>query len=176
MRKGKAMENSYSIEELIEQLEDLLNKATRVPFNKKGMVDLDTINEVVQDMRMVLPMEIQQAQKVVMDKNNIINSAKQEAENIIRKAEKQREEMLNESDLIKEARARATEIMGAAQNHCADLRGSTNDYVEKMLKRVMDLMATDLKELDVLCSSINNAAQGSTQPKPRLQPLDNEEE
>lgn len=165
------MENSYSIEELIEQLEDLLNTATRVPFNKKSMVDIDRVNEIVQDMRMVLPMEIQQAQKVVLDKNNIINSAKQEAEEIIRKAERLRAEMLNESDLVKEARRRATEILNAEQDRCADLRSSTNEYVDKLLKRVMDLMSNDLNELNVLRSGINGAA--PQQPKkPHLQPVD----
>lgn len=165
------MENSYSIEQLIEQLEDLLNDATRVPFGKRSMVDVDSMNEILQDMRMVLPMEIQQAQKVVLDKNNIINSAKQEAEGIIRKAEQLRAQMLDESDLVKEARRRATEMLNAEQNHCADLRSSTNDYVDKMLKRVMDLMANDLNELNVLRSNISGA-QNNIQQQPTVRPME----
>lgn len=69
------MDNSYSIEELIEMLEDLLSDATHVPFGKKSLVDVNKMSEVITDMRMVLPMEIQQAQKVVLDKNNIIAEA-----------------------------------------------------------------------------------------------------
>lgn len=167
------MENSYSIEQLIEQLEDLLNASMRVPFGKKSMVDVDRINEVVQEMRLTLPTEIIQAQKIVMDKNNIINSAKQEAESIIRKAEQLRAEMLNESDLVKEARQRATEMLSAEQNHCADLRRSTNEYVEKMLKRVMDLMANDLNELNTLYSGISGTPQqNNAQQKPKIRPLE----
>lgn len=168
------MESSYSIEQLIEQLEDLMNEATRVPFNKKSMVDIDRMNDVIQEMRMVMPMEIQQAQKVVMDKNNIINSAKQEAESIIRKAEQLRAEMLNESDLVKEARRRATEMVSVEQSHCADLRSSTNDYIDKMLKRVIDLMANDLNELNTLRAGINGAAQPqqNAQQKQRIHPLE----
>ncbi len=163
------MDSSYSIEQLIEQLEDLMNEATHVPFNKKCLVDLDRMNDVVQEMRMVLPMEIKQAQNVVMDKNNIINSAKQEAENIIRKAEQRRAEMLDENDLIKEARRRATELMSAEQNHCADLRSSTNEYVDKMLKRIIDLMASDLNELNTLRDGINGASQP---PRQKIRPLE----
>lgn len=168
------MENSYSIEQLIEQLEDLLNASMRVPFGKKSMVDVDRMNEVVEDMRLALPTEIQQAQKIVMDKNNIINSAKQEAENIIRKAEQLKAEMLNENDLVKEARQRATEMMNAEQNRCADLRRSTNEYVEKMLKRVMELMSTDLNELNTLYSNITGAPQPNpSQPqRPKIHPLE----
>lgn len=165
------MENSYSIEELIEMLEDLLSQATRVPFGKKSMVDIDKMSEIITDMRMVLPMEIQQAQKVVMDKNNIIAEAHREADSIIRKAEQQRKELLDENDLVKEARFRATEMMSAEQNRCTDLRASTNDYVDKMLKRIEDLLATDLGNLKVLRSSINGAQNSLHNSQPPLQPM-----
>lgn len=166
------MENSYSIEELIEMLEDLLSEATRVPFGKKSMVDVDKMSEVITDMRMVLPMEIQQAQKVVLDKNNIIAEAKREAESIIRKAEQRRNELLDESDLVREARRRATEMVSAGQNHCTDLRASTNDYVDKMLRRIEDLLATDLGNLKVLRSSINGAQNSLQNAQPTLQPVE----
>ncbi len=166
------MENSYSIEELIEMLEDLLSEATRVPFGKKSMVDVDKMSEVITDMRMVLPMEIQQAQKVVLDKNNIIAEAKREAESIIRKAEQRRAELLDESDLVREARRRATEMVSAEQNHCTDLRASTNDYVDKMLRRIEELLSTDLGNLRVLRNSINGAQSSLQSSQPTLQPVE----
>ena len=73
------MQNSYSIEDLIEMLEDLIHDATRVPFGKKSMVDVAKLNDIVSDMRLVLPTEIRQAQKVVEDKNRIIHDAEKEA-------------------------------------------------------------------------------------------------
>lgn len=166
------MENSYSIEELIEMLEDLLSEATRVPFGKKSMVDVDKMSEVITDMRMVLPMEIQQAQKVVLDKNNIIAEAKREAESIIRKAEQRRAELLDENDLVREARRRATEMVSAEQNHCTDLRASTNDYVDKMLRRIEELLSTDLGNLRVLRNSINGAQSSLQSSQPTLQPIE----
>lgn len=165
------MEKSYSIDDLIEMLEDIINESTRVPFGKRSMVDVDKINEVVSDMRMVLPMEIQQARTVVADKNNIIAEAKREAESIIRKAEQRRTELIEESDVMKEARRRATEIISSAQTRCTDLRTSTNDFADKMLLRVEELLANDLHNLKLLRSSIigaNNNIQSSapviTQP------------
>ena len=153
-------------------LEDLLSEATRVPFGKKSMVDVDKMSEIITDMRMVLPMEIQQAQKVVLDKNNIIAEAKREAESIIRKAEQRRSELLDENDLVREARRRATEMVSAEQNHCTDLRASTNDYVDKMLRRIEELLATDLGNLKVLRNSINGAQSSLQSGQPTLQPIE----
>lgn len=167
------MENSYSIEDLIEMLEDIIHDATRVPFGKKSMVDVDKINDIVSDMRMVLPMEIQQAQKVVSDKNSIISDAKREAESIIRKAEQRRAELIEESDVMKEARRRATEIISSAQSRCTDLRVSTNDFADKMLLRVEELLTTDLNNLKLLRNSISGASNNIQTSAPSMnQPLE----
>lgn len=167
------MENSYSIEDLIEMLEDIIHDATRVPFGKRSMVDVDKISDIVSDMRMALPMEIQQAQIVVSDKNNIISEAKREAESIIRKAEQRRAELIEESDVMKEARRRATEIISSAQNRCTDLRTSTNDFADKMLQRVEELLASDLNNLRILRSSIVGANNNIQTSMPSInQPLE----
>lgn len=166
------MENSYSIEDLIEMLEDIIHDATRVPFGKKSMVDVDKINDIVSDMRMVLPMEIQQAQKVVSDKNSIVSEAKREAESIIRKAEQRRAELIEESDVMKEARRRATEIISSAQSRCTDLRVSTNDFADKMLMRVEELLANDLNNLKLLRSSISGASNNIQSAPSMNQPLE----
>lgn len=166
------MENSYSIEDLIEMLEDVLHESTRVPFGKKSMVDVDKIVDIVSDMRMVLPMEIQQAQKVVSDKNNIISEAKREAESIIRKAEQRRSELIEESDVMKEARRRATEVISAAQTHSSDIRASTNEFADKMLMRVEELLTTDLNNIKLLRSSISGAQNGIQTSQPKTQMME----
>ncbi len=163
------MQNSYSIEDLIEMLEDLIHDATRVPFGKKSMVDVAKLNDIVSDMRLVLPTEIRQAQKVVEDKNRIIHDAEKEAENIIRKAEQRRRELIEESDIMKESRRRATEVISAAQARCTDLRVSTDDFADKMLLRIEELLKKDLSDLSLLRKSINGA--NNIQPQPQIKPM-----
>lgn len=162
------MENSYSIDDYIEMLEEIIRNATRIPFKKKSMVDVDELDNIVTDMRMVLPMEIQQAKKVVADKNKIISDAKKEAEDIIRKAEQRRAELIEESDVMKEARRRATEAISVAQNRAKDIHTSTNAFADNMLARVEELMARDLNDLRLLRKNINAA--GNVQATPAQQP------
>lgn len=162
------MENSYSIDDYIEMLEDIIHNATRIPFKKKSMVDVDELANIVTDMRMVLPMEIQQAKKVVADKNKIISDAKKDAEDIIRRAEQRRSELIEESDVMKEARRRATEAISVAQNRANDIHTSTNAFADNMLARVEELMARDLNDLRLLRKNINAAGnvQASGQQPP----------
>ncbi len=135
-----------------------MNKATRLPIVNKSTIDIDRMNEILTDMRMVLPMEIKQAQQVVLEKNSIIADARREAEQIIRIAEQKRKEILNESDIIKEAHRRATEFINNEQNKCAQIRMETDSYLDNMLKRVEELMLIDINELRKL-----RAAFGGTQ-------------
>lgn len=158
------MQNSYSIEDLIEMLEDLIRDARRVPFGKRSMVDVAKLDDVVSDMRLALPTEIRQAQKVVEDKNRIIHDAEKQAESIIRAAEKRRSELIEESDIMKEARRRASEVISTAQTRCTDLRKSTDDFADKMLMRVEELLKKDLNDLQMLRKGISGASAAQHQP------------
>ncbi len=164
------MDNPYSIEELIDMLDELMSSATRIPLSSKSAIDIDKMSEIVGEMRLVLPMEIKQAQQVVIDKNNILAEARAEGEQIVQKAERRRAEILNESDIVKEAHRRANDFINKSQNECADMRISTIGYVDNMLKRVEELMVTDINDLRKLRSAI-----GSTQPQsssvPQLRPI-----
>lgn len=166
------MENNYAIEDLIDSLEDLIHSAMRVPFGKKSMIDVDKVAEIVADIRIALPTEIKQAQNVVQDKNNIISDAKREAEMIIRKAEQRREELIDQSDIMKEARRRSTEIISQAQNRSSDLRISTNDFADKMLARIENLLAGDINNIKVLRSSINSSMNGIQTTQPAIAPIE----
>lgn len=166
------MENNYAIEDLIDSLEDLIHNAVRVPFGKRSMVDVDKVAEIVSDIRIALPTEIKQAQNVVQDKNNIISEAKREAEMIVRKAEQRREELIESSDIMKEARRRSTEIISQAQNRSTDLRVSTNEFADKMLSRIENLLAGDINNIRVLRANINGSMNNIQPSQPNIAPLE----
>ena len=164
------MQNSYSMQVLIDALDDIVSGATPVPLSKKSMVDVAQISDIINDMRMALPMEIRQAQKVVEDKNNIIKDAEREAESIIRKAEERRRELIDESDILKEARRRATEVLSSAEARCTDLRVSTDAFADKMLMRVEELLQKDLNDLRLLRQNIASPASQQVVVQPPEKP------
>ena len=134
----------YNLLDLIAALEEVVKKAAPFPIGKKSLVDCTEIDEIATEMRLVLPREIQQAQNIVADKNRIISDAKKEAEAIISKAEQQRRELIDQNSILQEARRRATEEISAAQQRSNLIRSSTQDYTDKMLSRVEELMVKDV--------------------------------
>ncbi len=146
----------YSLLDLITMLDEVVRKAKPVPLSKNSMVDVAQIDEIATEMRLVLPKEIQQAQNVVADKNRIISEAKREAEEIIRKAEQRRNELLDQNAIMKEARKRATEEISNAQARSNLIRSSTNEFTDKMLARVEELLAKDINNLRIMRKTLNS--------------------
>lgn len=161
----------YTLLDLISMLDEIVRKAAPVPLSKKSLVDASQIDEIATEMRLVLPREIQQAQNIVADKNRIISEAKKEAEKIISTAEKQREELINSNAILQEARRRATEEINNAQQRSNVIRNYTQDFTDKMLSRVEELMIKDVNEIRIARKTLTsgNELQKPQQPQQQAQ-------
>ena len=172
----------YNLLDLIAALEEVVKKAAPFPIGKKSLVDCTEIDEIATEMRLVLPREIQQAQNIVADKNRIISDAKKEAEAIISKAEQQRRvlahafdlqqrrELIDQNSILQEARRRATEEISAAQQRSNLIRSSTQDYTDKMLSRVEELMVKDVNELRILRKTLSTGTELAKPQQPAQLP------
>ena len=82
------------------------------------------------------------------------------------KAEQQRSAPIDQNSILQEARRRATEEIGAAQKRSALIRNSTQDFTDKMLSRVEELMVKDVNELRILRKTLSSGTE--LQQKPQL--------
>ena len=146
-------------DENMKSLEDILDKAWQLPLsNGKCVVDADAIREVVEDMRQNMPPELKQARAIVADRNDIIATAKKEAEAIRKAAEERASAMVAHEEILVQARQQANETLQQA-NHkanetviqanqkAAELKLAANDYIESVLKRVEETLNKSLTEV-----------------------------
>ncbi len=137
-----------SIEEILDTMDEELDSAKQIPFTGgKSSVDVGAFRDLINQIRLNLPGEIKQAQALVNDRKVIINDAKAEADSIIRKAEEKAKVMVSEEVITKQAQQRAHDILTAAQTKSKEIRNATNDYVESMLSRVDELLASNLTDV-----------------------------
>lgn len=137
-----------NIDDALEAMDELLDKSMQVPFSqKKGMVDVAALRDLIEDIRMNMPTEITQAQKLVNDRKIIISDAKQEADRIIRKAEENAKKLVSQQEITRQANEKATQILTNAQTKYNELCNNTNEYVDSMLTRVEELLSKDLADV-----------------------------
>ena len=137
---------------LIEEMEDILDEASTVPFSKKVMVEREELLSVLKDMRENLPEEIKQAQWTNAEKNRIIDEANRtqaykEAEKIDQEARNRFETMVNEHDVTIAAQKNAEEITSQAENNARLLKSQSIQYIDEMLETTQDKLNNLLEEL-----------------------------
>ena len=76
-------DDSIKIMSLLDELEELINSSGKMPFSEKGIIDLDVAQKIIEDMRLNLPRDIQQAKWLGQEKDRIINDAKREYNRMI---------------------------------------------------------------------------------------------
>lgn len=137
-----------NIDDALEAMDDILDKSMQVPFSgKKGLVDVDSLRELIEDIRLNMPTEINQAKKLVSDRKIIISDAKQEADRIIKKAEERAGRLVSQQEITRQASEKANEIILNAQTKYNELRTSTNEYLDNMLTRVEELLTKDIVDV-----------------------------
>ena len=123
-----------SIDELLDVMDETLEDALNVPFSGgKRMVDVEKVRDLIDDIRLNMPQEIQQAKAVVKDREQIVEKAKREADMIIKRAEERARAMVAEEAIMKTAQQKATEMIASAQNQSREMRTTVTNYCENML-------------------------------------------
>ncbi|MBR6444638.1 MAG: ATPase [Firmicutes bacterium] len=126
--------------ELLEEIEEIVDTASGFPLTGKIMVDSQELLELVREIRVELPDEIQQAQWIKNERERILTEAKKEYETVIADAQAQAERLVENHDITVKAKLRADELMKVTESAAKQLKLSTYDYVDGILSGFQDKM------------------------------------
>ena len=93
------------IEQVISDIEAYLDDCKFQPFsNTKIIVDKDQLEDMLAELRLKTPEEIKKYQKIINNKEAILNDAKEQADAILDAAKVQTEELINEHAYTRRSR------------------------------------------------------------------------
>lgn len=147
------------VNQTIEEIEDLLDDASTVPFSKKVLVDADDVLHLLQQIRQGLPGEIKQAQWVNDEKDKILAEAERDAEEIRNDAGRQADKIINdaketfnnmisEHEVTKSANKYAEDIVTKAEKNAVILKNESMTYVDELLATTQEKLRDILSDLD----------------------------
>lgn len=137
-----------SIEEILDQLDELIDRAWSLPLTGgRCVVDADKVRELLDDVRLNLPTEIRQAQSIVADRTTIVEEAKKEGETIIARAEKRAAALVDEEEIVRQSKNRANDILQQAQQQSYEMRQSAKDFVDGILKNTEEALSSSMNEV-----------------------------
>ncbi len=126
--------------ELLEEIEGIVDTASGFPLTGKIMVDSQELLELVREIRVELPDEIQQAQWIKNERERILTEAKKEYETVIADAQAQAERLVENHDITVKAKLRADELMKVTESAAKQLKLGTYEYVDGILSGFQDKM------------------------------------
>ncbi len=137
-----------NVNELLDTIEDTLEESTSMPLSGgKRLVDVEKVRDYLDDIRANLPGELRQAQQIVNDRAQIVDTANAQAQAIVKKAEERARILVSDAEIVKAAQQRAAEITAAAQSESRTLRQTVTDYCDNMLKTTEDAMVENAAQV-----------------------------
>lgn len=134
------------IESFLIQIEDILEESKAVPFSGKVAVDKDAIYDIIDEIRLHMPDALKEAQKINEDKSkifkdaekrseNIVASARSEAEDIIRDATAKANRLVSEQDVLRRAHEEAEDLTEEARANARYIQSNAMDYADQILAK-----------------------------------------
>ncbi|MCL2070799.1 MAG: ATPase [Oscillospiraceae bacterium] len=152
-----------NIEEILAMMDEILDRAVAVPFSgRKSLIDVEAMNNLIHDIRMNLPREIDQARGVVNERKQLISDASREADRIIKRAEERANQMVAAQEVVRMAQMRAEELMINAQQRSKELHHTSRDHVDEMLEKTETLYLKNLEEIRKSRMAIKNVGNKNT--------------
>ena len=134
--------------QLLEELEDIVESGSTIPFVSKVMVDQSEILEIIKEIRIHLPDEMKQALWIKEERQRILLEAQQEGEQTIEEARKHAEEMVEQDEIVRMARQKAEEIILQAQQGAKDMKMSAREYTDELLEKTGDTLEDMLNTIE----------------------------
>ena len=142
-----------SIDEILEEMDELLDKSASVPFaSHKKVIDGERLRELINDVRLNMPHELKEAKKIEFDCQRILNEAKINAEAIIRKAEERAAQIVSKEAIVAEAKKKAIDMLTKAQTASKTLQQNAINSVNKLMNDTELHYARALQEMKVMKS------------------------
>ena len=135
----------------LERLEELIEQGKKVPFTEKCIVEKNELLDIIKEIRLNLPDELNKAKWIKEERERIIAEAQKDAEDIVKEAENRIISMIDEHEITKKAYEKKNEIIASANEMYRDYNRKAASYADEILGNVeenMKKLSTSLENVE----------------------------
>lgn len=148
---------SSRIEQLIDEIEEYIDNCKFKAFSTDIiLVNKAEIDDLLRELRMKTPEEIKRYQKIISNKEAILNDAKQKAQELLNDATVQTNELISEHQIMQQAYAQANEIVEMATKQAQDIldnatieannvKASAMQYTDSILANLENILKQSIE-------------------------------
>ena len=159
---------SSKIEQMIDQIEDFIDSCRYQTCSKTNIiVDKDELDALLEELRARVPDEIRHYQRIVANKDAILEDARRKADEMVNEATVHTNELVNEHEIMRKAYAQANEmvrlasqqgqeIIDNAKSEAAAYRDAANRYMDEMLADIENSTLSAQNNLTAIFTNLHN--------------------
>ena len=153
---------SSKIEALIDEIEEYIENCKPAAFSStKIIVVKEEIDELLRELRMRTPDEIKRYQKIISNKEAILNDAREKAEELIKQTTIQTTQLISEHEIMQQAYNQANEVVTMATRQAQEILDSATMEANEVRMSAMQYMDDMLGHLENIISSSTQTAQAN---------------
>ena len=149
---------SSRIEQIIEEIEEYVDSCKYQPLSTtKIVVNKEEIEELLRELRLKTPDEIKRYQKIISNKDAILEDAQTKADALIADAQNKAQELVTQHEIMQKAYAQANETINAANRQAQEILDSaTQDansirlsaitYTDDMMANIGSVLTQTLED------------------------------
>ncbi len=161
------------IQHLVDRLEDLIDEGRHIPFSKMTMIDEERALEIIDQMRISIPEEIEKAARVLAQRDRILAQANEEAARVVQLARERGDQLIDREALVQAAQSRAANIIEAARQESQGITTDADHYVvdslgslEQHLVKMLTIVRNGISEVHKTPVANNTSQPAQAQPAP----------
>jgi F0F1-type ATP synthase membrane subunit b/b' len=117
------------LDEIVAQIES----ARAMPMSASCIVNRSQLLGMLDEMRDLIPAEVQRAESLLHERDDVVESGRREAEEIIAHAHAERARLVTETEVQREALAESERVLVEADREARQMRQEVDDYVDTKL-------------------------------------------
>lgn len=134
-------------QEIFETMNDMLDSAAAIPLSGKCLINGDRMRDLINALQESLPQELAQANRILAEKDRIIETAKKDAEDKVKLAEEHARRIVDEDEITKKIKERANDMMKMATTQSKELKVAANGYADSILQNTEQSLVESLNQL-----------------------------
>jgi cell division septum initiation protein DivIVA len=122
--------------ELKDKLDEVvthIESARAMPMSASCIINRGQVLAMLDEIRDLIPAEVQRAESLLHDRDDVVEAGRREAEQIIADAHLEQQRLVTETEVQRAAVAEAEQLLAEADQEVRQMRQEVDDYVDTKL-------------------------------------------
>ena len=149
--------DKIDINDVLKEMEEYLETASRVPLMSKVLVDGDYLLELLDKIHAIMPEEMKQAKQVLEQSDKLLESIESQGKKMLEDAKSQAGRLVTETEIVQQAKVEAERIMQQATEQANAIITQANASAQETTHAAKNYVESILYQVEVNLDKITSS-------------------